>query len=298
MRILVFGASGMLGHKIMLKFAKKYDILGTLRKPNDRLAVLLKNTRASLEPGVDAFDDDSLRRVIKSFKPDAVINCIGIVKQLKEANDPYVSISINALLPHRLEIFSQEFGFRLIHLSTDCVFSGNNGPYVEGDLSDVSDLYGQTKHLGEVSGKHSLTLRTSIVGRELDEPYTGLFEWFLAQNGKPSVKGYKYALYTGLTTNHMADVIEHILFKNDALRGLYHLSSNEISKLDLLNMLKAEARIDVNILPDNEFHCDRRLDSTRFRNETGWHPPLWQEMIHDMMDEDRDLYGIIDHPRI
>jgi len=289
MRILVLGASGMLGHKILLKFLHRHEVMGTLRKPNQNLSTLFRGHESILKTGIDAFNTDTLRALIADFKPDAVINCIGIVKQLKEAQDPFISISINALLPHQLEKLGTEFGFRLIHLSTDCVFSGEKGPYTEGDESDVSDLYGQTKYLGEVKGARALTLRTSIVGREISSPFTGLIEWFLAQRGK-TINGYTGALYTGLTTNLMADVIENILTNHKNLSGLYHLSADAISKFDLLNLLKAETGVDTIINPYDDFKCDRRLDSSRLRAHIHWSPPSWPEMIRAMLAEDAALY--------
>lgn len=290
MRILVLGASGMLGHKIMLKLSRTHEVTGTLRKPNDALATLLSATTAQLETGVDVFDLGTVRNVIDKHKPDAVINCIGIVKQLKEAYDPIFSITINSLFPHQLEKLAGEFNFKLIHFSTDCVFSGAQGPYTEDDLSDVHDLYGQTKHLGEVKGANALTLRTSIIGREINAPYTGLIEWFLAQSGQ--INGFTHALYTGLTTNAMADVVAEILTRHTNLSGLYHVSADEISKYELLKIAQEEYRTAVKINGDNNFKCDRRLDSTNFRQKAGWTPKSWPKMIHEMNVEDSTLYKI------
>ncbi len=289
MRILVLGASGMLGHKIMLKLSRDHDVVGTVRKTNETLSALLKNTNATIETGVDIFDIQSLTKVIEKLEPDTVINCIGIVKQLKEAYDPYISITINALLPHQLERMANAFGFRVIHFSTDCVFSGARGPYTEDDNSDVHDLYGQTKYLGEIKGTNALTLRTSIIGHEINAPYTGLLEWFLAQSG--SVNGFVNALYTGLTTNAMADLVESILTNHKNLHGLYHASSDEISKYDLLHIIKDVAAIDTQIAREENFKCDRRLNSNRLRQHTGWQPLTWGEMINRMIQEDRDIYG-------
>ena len=295
MHILVLGASGMLGHKILMKLAGKHELAGTVRTIRDSLKnTLCKLKDISIIEGVDAFDFKTVRTAIETFKPDAVINCVGIVKQLDAAKDRYTSIAINAFLPHQLEKLSAEKNFRLIHFSTDCVFSGIKGPYSEENQSDVHDLYGQTKYLGEVSGAKSLTLRTSIIGREINPPYTGLIEWFLAQDGK-AANGFTGALYTGLTTNAMADLVDAIPTKNPGLRGLYHVSADAINKHDLLAIVRDIYGLKIDLKPDDLFHCDRRLDSTRFRTETGWAPMGWAEMIKAMHDEDKILYGMEGH---
>lgn len=291
-KVLLFGASGMLGHKILLKLKDRFALTGTLRKPCEPLSQLLKDTNVALETGIDVFDQAKVRALIERVQPDFVINCIGIVKQLKEAKDPYISISVNALFPHQLERMGQEFGFDLIHFSTDCVFSGTKGPYTEDSQSDVSDLYGQTKYLGEVRSGRSLTIRTSIVGQEIVSPYTGLFEWYLSQPHDSSVKGFTGALYTGLTTNAMADLVGTLMEKGNTLpvHGMYHVSSDFISKFDLLNIVRDE-RGGATLTPDDVFHCDRRLDSARFRTDAAWVPPSWQEMVRSMFREDDALYA-------
>jgi dTDP-4-dehydrorhamnose reductase len=288
MRILILGAAGMLGHKLLLKMSTKWDVLGTVRKDNPTLSKLAQVNGFDVKDAVDALDFDSVNAVVQEYKPDVVINCIGIVKQLDEAKDPYLSIAINAMFPHQLQKLAEREGFRLIHFSTDCVFSGKSGPYSEDDETDVSDLYGMTKYLGEVKGQNALTIRTSIIGHEINKP-TGLVEWFLSQKGG-KINGFTKALYTGLTTNAMADVVMNIIEDYKDLSGVYQVASDEISKYDLLQIMNEQEHCDVTINKYDDFILDRRLDSGVFRKATGWKPPSWREMIKTMFTEDAVYY--------
>ena len=209
-----------------------------------------------------------------------MLNCIGIIKQSKAASDPLPSIAINSLLPHQLAQMAAARGARLIHFSTDCVFSGRRGNYVEDDEPDPVDLYGRSKLLGEVTAPNGLTLRTSIVGRELRE-HLGLIDWFLSQRGG-RINGYARALYSGLTTLAAADLVAWLIRAHPALQGLWQVSGEPISKFDLLQIVKRVYGLDIEIAPDRHFVCDRRLDSTRFRKHTGWRPPSWDHMIAAM----------------
>jgi dTDP-4-dehydrorhamnose reductase len=175
-------------------------------------------------------------------------------------------------------------GARLIHFSTDCVFSGRRGKYRETDVSDAEDLYGRTKYLGEASGKHCLTLRTSIIGRELTRK-TGLLEWFLAQSG--TVKGYTKAVFSGFTTLEMARIVEKVLAARTPLSGVYHVSSEPISKFELLTMIRDTLGLPIEIEPYDEFRCDRSLDSSRFREALPYRPPEWKAMVEELAQDIR-----------
>ncbi len=287
-KIFVIGATGMLGHKLALKLSSYHHVIASVRgKIPDFFTPHISHNLSIME-GVDAFKPETVENAIQSVKPDYVLNCVGIVKQLAEAKDPVTSISINALFPHQLERFANKYNFKLIHFSTDCVFSGQKGPYTQNDPSDVNDLYGMTKFLGEVKGPNALTLRSSIIGREFNNP-TGLIEWFLSQKGK-MVKGFAGALYTGLTTNTMADLIAFIIDKKPQLNGLYQVASQEISKFDLLKLVNDIARTNTTIEKDDVFLCDRRLSSMEFHNASGWQAPNWPEMLKTMFDEDKAYY--------
>jgi dTDP-4-dehydrorhamnose reductase len=229
---------------------------------------------------VDALNFDQVIRAMASIQPDLVINCIGLIKQQGHlARDPLFSISLNAMLPHRISMACRTAKIRMIHISTDCVFSGKKGNYIESDQSDAEDLYGRTKFLGEVAYPHCITLRSSIIGQELKN-HLGLIDWFLTQTG--TIHGYKRAIYSGFTTDEFSHVIMDYVIPNTSLSGVYHVSSQPISKYDLLQISKKAYQQDVEIIPDEEFFSDRSLDSTRFREITGYQPPAWKTMIEEM----------------
>lgn len=292
MKLLIIGATGMLGHKLILKLSKNHDVVGTVRGEVSDFFKAYVSDRLKIVTGVDACDLPSVEKLIKSIQPDFVLNCVGIVKQLKEAKDPVVSISINALFPHQLAKICERYNSRMIHFSTDCVFSGDKGPYNEDDKSDVNDIYGMTKFMGEVHQAHVLTIRTSIIGREFTKP-TGLIEWFLSQRGG-QVKGFKNALYTGLTTNAMADVVEMIMTRHPYLHGVYQVASEAISKFDLLQIVDRVGHTGTKIDADTEFFCDRRLSPSKFHKATNWQAESWESMIITMFAEDELYYKPID----
>jgi len=273
----------MLGHQLCQCWRDRFELWATVRTSYRSLARYgIFDPEHTIE-GIDVADFDSVVRVMAQVRPDAVVNCIGIIKQLKAAKDPIVSLSINSLFPQRLANLCRASGTKMIHISTDCVFSGRKGMYVEGDVSDAEDLYGRTKYLGEVGLPGCLTLRTSIIGRELNSD-SGLIEWFLHSRGQ-TARGFTKAIYTGFTTPAFASIIANILENHPALEGLYHVSSEPISKYDLLNLVNEAYHLGVRIEPDAEFACDRSLDSSRFRKAVGFVPPDWASMIREMHDD-------------
>ena len=280
MNILVLGATGMLGHKLFQVLSHRHIVAGTVRGAAGAYADHPIFRQMSLLSSVQAESTDSLVEALSIVRPDVVVNCIGIVKQLPAAGDALPSIAINALFPHRLARLCQAAGVRLIHFSTDCVFSGRKGNYVEGDVADAEDLYGRTKFLGEVSYDNCLTLRTSIVGRELKTSH-GLLEWFLGQEGKV-VRGYTRAVFSGFTTYALADTIARIVEEQPEMRGVWHVASEPISKFDLLSLVKQAYRFSIQIEPDETVVCDRSLNASRFRQTTGLAPPSWPSMIEQM----------------
>lgn len=284
MRILILGGNGMLGHQLLKSFSLRHDTRVTLRHDLESYRKYNLFNGSNAYTGIDVRSLDGLAQVMADFKPEAVINAIGIVKQLPTAYEPIPSLEINSLLPHRLAVLCQAVGARLVHMSTDCVFSGKKGNYREDDASDAEDLYGRSKLLGEVHARHCLTLRTSIIGRELSRR-TGLLEWFLAQNR--TAKGYKNALYSGFTTLEMCRIIETVLIKHPQAAGVYHVSSDPVSKYDLLLLFREKLGHYIEILPDETFRCDRSLDSTRFRIEFDYTPPTWEAMIEELAKEFR-----------
>jgi dTDP-4-dehydrorhamnose reductase len=280
MRVIVLGAAGMLGHKLLQRLRAEHEAAGTIRDAAPDAALSRALPDVKLYPSVDAGNLASIEGALDDWRAQVVLNCIGIIKQSKAASDPLPSIAINALLPHQLAQMAAARGARLVHFSTDCVFSGRRGNYVEDDEPDPVDLYGRSKLLGEVGSPNALTLRTSIVGREL-RGHLGLIDWFLSQRGG-RISGYVRALYSGLTTLAAADLVAWLIRAHPDLQGVWQVSGEPISKFDLLQIVKRVYGLDIEIAPDQNFVCDRRLDSSRFRKHTGWRPPSWDDMIAAM----------------
>jgi len=284
MRILILGGDCMLGHQLFKHLKPNHDVRVTLRQD---LAVYKKFMLFGTEntyTGIDVRSPIKLAGVITDFHPEVVVNAIGIVKQLPEASQSIPSIEINALFPHRLALLCKNISARMVHLSTDCVFSGEKGNYVESDSSDADDLYGKTKFLGEVTDSHCLTLRTSMIGLELSRKKS-LIEWFLAQKG--TVNGYKKVIFSGFTTLELSRVIENLIFNYPDASGVYHVSSDPISKFALLSMIKEGLKLQIEIIPDEFFVCDRSLDSNKFRQEFNYNPPSWEKMVSELCEDIR-----------
>jgi len=289
MRVLILGGTGMLGHKLCQTLKERFDVWVTVRGSGHEVARYGLLDPDRIIENVEASYFDSVIRAAAVARPDAIVNCIGIIKQLPSAKDPVISLSINSLFPHRLANLCRAIDARLLHVSTDCVFSGRKGMYSEGDASDAEDLYGRTKFLGEVMGPGCLTLRTSIIGRELNSA-TGLVEWFFGQGGNRGnrggrVRGYRRAIYSGFTTLAMARIVARVLEKHPHLAGVYHVSSEPMDKYELLKLVNETCHLGIEIEPDDVFTCDRSLDSSRFRAMTGFVPPAWPEMIREMCDD-------------
>jgi dTDP-4-dehydrorhamnose reductase len=278
--LLVLGATGMLGNTVLRYFAQiqGFNVRGSARSIGSARALPVE-VRDRVVRGVDVENPDSLVRLFAEVRPQTVINCIGLVKQLAEADDPLRAIPINALLPHRLARLCGLVGARLVHVSTDCVFDGRRGLYTEEDPADAQDLYGRSKHLGEVDYPNAVTLRTSIIGHELGSTH-GLVGWFLSQAAP--VRGYTRAVFSGLPTVELARVICDYVLPYPQLRGLYHVSSTPINKYDLLRLVAKAYGRDTVITPDDKLVIDRSLDSTRFRSATGYVPPGWPALVNSM----------------
>lgn len=279
MRVLILGGDGMLGHQLLLRLGRSHDARVTLRREAVAYSKWPMFDAHSAYFGIDVREAGRLAQAIADFRPQAVVNAVGIVKQRPEAQEAIASIELNALLPHRLALLCADAGARLVHMSTDCVFSGDRGGYTEDDACDARDLYGLSKRLGEVTGKDCLTLRTSIIGPELARK-GGLLEWFLAQRGV--VNGYTGAIYSGFTTLEMARITERILVSHPGLAGLYHVASMPISKYDLLCAIRDALGLETQIAPYSDFRCDRSLDSRRFARETGYVAPDWAQMVAEL----------------
>jgi dTDP-4-dehydrorhamnose reductase len=280
MRVLVLGGTGMLGHKLIQQLGPNFEVFTTTRQRFEAISRFGIFEKGRLFDGVDAEDAAEIERVISSVRPDAVINAVGIIKQLPTSKDVVTALTVNSILPHLLAEMSARYGFRLICISTDCVFSGEKGMYSESDYADAYDLYGRSKNLGEVAGDNCLTLRTSIIGRELASQHS-MVEWFLSNRGK-KVNGYANAIYSGFPTIVFADIIANLLNEHPDLNGLYHVSSDPINKFELLRMIGAAYGSDIEIEKFEDFAIDRSLDSTRFQAATGFAPVSWDEMVRVM----------------
>ncbi|SOZ13906.1 dTDP-4-dehydrorhamnose reductase [Cupriavidus taiwanensis] len=280
MKVMVLGVSGMLGNAVFRHMSglPRYQVTGTARSAS-ACGHFAPALRDAIVTGVDVENTDSLLGTFAAVKPEVVINCIGLIKQLTEANDPLAALPVNALLPHRLARLCAATGARVVHVSTDCVFSGAKGMYREEDPSDAKDLYGRSKYLGEVDYPHAITLRTSIIGHELNSAHA-LIGWFLAQQGR--IKGFTKAIFSGLPTVELARVISDYVLPRPELRGLYHVSAEPIAKYDLLQLVAGVYGKQIAIDPDDGVEIDRSLDSTRFRQATGYLPPDWPTLVRAM----------------
>ena len=281
MNVLILGVTGMLGSTVFRQFSvdKRYQVWGTLRNSSG-LRHFPAEAHSHLLSNVDVLDQDGLVTVLARVRPSVVINCVGLIKQLADAKDPLSALPINAMLPHRLAKLCALAGARLIHISTDCVFSGRKGLYTEEDMSDAEDIYGKSKFIGELHElPHAITLRTSIIGHEQGSSLS-LIDWFLAQSG--SVKGYTKAIFSGLPTVELSRVIKNYVIPAPKLHGLYHVSVEPIDKLSLLKLVAEVYEKKIEIIPDEQVCIDRSLDSSRFRQKTGYVPPAWPELVRQM----------------
>jgi dTDP-4-dehydrorhamnose reductase len=282
MRLLVLGAGGMLGHKLWDTAARSGEAWATIRsRPRGPRGDFFDHPLVL--QGVDVTRLHTMQHILDRVKPTAVVNCVGVVKQIDAGKDPITSIGVNALLPHQLARICGDRDIRLVHISTDCVFAGTKGGYRENDVADAGDLYGRTKLLGEIAGPGCLTLRTSMIGRELGSA-SGLVEWFLARRGGQA-DGYRRAVFSGFTTLELSRIILDVINRHPDLTGLYHVSAAPIDKLDLLTLLNDAFHTEVAIAPRDEPVIDRSLDSTRFREATGYRPPAWKDMVQELASD-------------
>lgn len=283
MKVLILGSAGMLGHKLYQVLTPIFDVTGTTRGSYSDISNYDFFQQSRIVPNVDALEMSRLEKVIEEISPHVLINSIGIVKSLEKKKGVLLNIWLNSLLPHQLYQICQAKRIRLIHISTDCVFSGTKGDYREDDPSDAEDIYGKTKYLGEVNGAGALTIRTSLIGRELAST-NNLLEWFLANQGG-RVQGFTNAIFSGFPTIHLSSIIADIITEHQNLSGVYHISSEPISKFKLLTLVKKAMELNIEIEEYPDFHCDRSLDSTLYRKETGFTPPSWEEMVDELAED-------------
>ncbi|WP_413581374.1 dTDP-4-dehydrorhamnose reductase family protein [Bdellovibrio sp. HCB288] len=291
MKILVIGAAGMLGHQVWKRLNQNYpgDVFGTVRKD-----ISYYEKYNSLDPkclfgNVDVLEFGSLQEILEKVQPVWIVNCVGLTLRKPDLGDIEKCIEINSMLPHRLALWASSNNSKVIHFSTDCVFDGSKGSYVVSDIPTANDMYGKSKFLGETHERNALTLRLSIVGREL-ESKTELVEWFLKQKNQ-TIKGYTRAFYSGLTTKRVGDEVVRIIKEFPQLNGLYQVSSEPISKYDLLRLLNKYFEIHADIEPFDGYCSDKTLDCSEYSRETGFIPPSWDEMIAELAQDRSVDYG-------
>lgn len=287
--ILILGATGMLGHTLFKSLSKdpQLQVFGTARHKTAK-TYFSKELAKRVLVNVDVESDQSLLAVFNKVKPDVIINCVGLIKQVGAANDVLQAIPINSLLPHRLTYLTKQIKARLLLMSTDCVFSGGKGNYKESDQADCTDLYGQSKLLGEIIDQpHVLTIRTSIIGHELRGGHS-LVNWFLKQKGVAT--GYTKAIYSGLPTIELANIIHALILPNPKLSGLYQIASEPISKFDLLSLIANTYKKGVALTKASSPKIDRSLSYAKFKKQTGYKPKSWVQLVQEMHDDYKQSY--------
>jgi dTDP-4-dehydrorhamnose reductase len=282
MRVLVLGGTGMLGHSLWQECRARFDSFVTVRAARPDETPLGALDPARIVAGVRAEASETISSALAETRPEVVVNCIGIVKQARAAADRITTVRVNSLFPHELAALCERNGARLIHLSTDCVFSGRRGDYSEQDSPEPIDLYGRSKLLGEPAGTRVLTLRTSMIGWELSGSRQGLLEWFAGHEAGTRVSGYTRARFTGPTTPVLSRTIAEVIESGDELNGTWHVGAAAITKHDLLVRLRDALGIDVEVVPDESVVIDRTLDSSRFRGAAAWSPPTWDQMVTEL----------------
>jgi len=284
LKVLVLGATGLLGNTVFrLLLEKNFDAFGTARR-DDAKSLFSADLASRLLQTVTLEDLDELTAVIDRCAPDVVVNCAAVGRPVP--TDAMRSVAIYAVLPQRLAYLSRNRGFRLIQISSDGVFSGRRGSYSETDVPDATDVYGAAKLLGEVTGAGAVTLRLSLVGREL-VGRSGLLEWFLTQQG--TCNCYRRAIFSGLTNLEIAKVICDVILPRNSLNGLYHVAGPAISKYDLLRHIADGYKKDIILVPDDTVQIDRSLKMDRFHAATGYIAPPWPMMINEMRNNNFGL---------
>ena len=291
MRVVVLGGTGLIGNRLVRQLSDASDVFASTRTSKDQIPFL--DQILSKEQWIfdfDATSEEKLRIVLSDLRPNVVVNCLGVTKHQITSTDFEKAIILNSILPHRLSDLASEYNFKLIHLSTDCVFSGNSGNYVESSIPDPTDFYGRSKVLGELNNSRDLTIRTSFVGNEI-KSFTNFFEW-IQRNKNRDVIGYSNAIYSGVTTEVLSEVIQKLIFNFSALTGLWHFSSEPISKYKLIRDLNDVLNLGIKLSLDRDFVCDRSLNSSALFKMTGIEAPSWAKMLERYVD-DHDWYESI-----
>jgi len=288
-RVLVLGVNGLIGHTMYRKLKQEgFEVFGTMRRAKIEFMQYDFLQADTIIDGLDVQEISNVSEVILQIQPSVVVNCIGITRRKDEISNSIQAIKINALLPHQIAKICQDMSIRMIHLSTDCVFSGDSGLYTEDSIPDASDMYGRTKAMGEVlDNPNCLTLRSSFLGTEISDR-TELLEWLLSQKGR-TIKGYTKAIYSGVSTVYLSSVITEILRYYPQLSGLYQIAPDTpISKYDLLCIAKNAFNIDVEIVGNDSFVSDKSLSGARLKKVMNYRVPSWHDMLQELAEWDLD----------
>jgi dTDP-4-dehydrorhamnose reductase len=281
MRILILGASGLIGHKLLQKLSNDFDVYATLHRSKESYGLMPLFSGQNIIDEVDVSDFENVSAILHSVNPNVILNCIGITPRKDEINNLYKVIKINSLFPHQLANWAKVNNKRVIHFSTDCVFNGSTGNYTENSLTTAEDVYGRTKALGEINYSHTLTIRSSFIGQELFGK-TELLDWFLNQEGK-RINGFTNTLYSGVSTNFMTYVVKTIILNAPELSGLYQLAPDKpISKYELLCIAKRAFDVNIEIIPENEYVHTPTLNGSKLKDNIKINVPSWKEMMKDL----------------
>ena len=283
LKVLILGATGMLGHKLYQVLRPSADVVGTIRSGYKIISRYNFLEPTILIPRFDALQPNAPKQVIESIQPDVVVNCIGVINKLLEKTGTETARRLNAELPHELYRICRPRGIRLIHISTDCVFTGTKGRYTEDDIPDAVDVYGSTKALGELREDGALTLRTSLIGRELHSS-NGLLEWFISRKGG-EVEGWTNAIFSGFPTLHISRIVADVIARHSGLSGLYNVAAEPISKFHLLSLINQAFGLNIVIKESPEPREDKSLDAAKFNKATGFIPLPWPQMIKEMAED-------------
>ncbi len=284
MRLLILGSTGLLGNTITKYFFEKSSFQ-TFAAVRDiaKLKFFKKKYHRNFLVIENILDYEEIERKIKIIKPDILINCLGVTNKELLTNSDQIEnfITINSLFPYRIQRICADLGARLIHFSTDCIFSGNKGFYSEKDIPDPYDLYGRSKLLGELDFENTLTIRKSVIGHELSTK-KGLLEWFLDQES--FVQGYKNAIFSGITVLELAKLINKYIIPREDLKGILNISANPISKFDLLNIIADVYNKKIEIIPNESIKINRSLNGSQFNKLTGYKTNSWPLLIKSMYE--------------
>lgn len=281
MKVLILAGNGMLGHKLAMTFQGRAELYVTYRDNPIRYPGYNLNEKNIIR-GVDVLDLDRVEAVIDWIKPDVIVNAAGVIKQ-RQAEDT-IFFAVNSFFPKSLGRICDQRDIRLIHISSDCVFSGKAGGYREDDDTDPNEVYGASKMLGEELGSRSLVLRTSLIGWQLRD-FNGLLSWFIKNKNEQSIAGYTHAIFSGVTTSVFSDLILEIIQDHAQISGVYHVASRPISKFDLLGGMRDRLHLPMLIRQDMSLICDRSLCGDKLRGAIGWSAPAWDLMLDSIVGE-------------